>query len=78
MSAFMRWTVLTTMAAAGLAAWGAAAQVAPRAPVAPARAPVPAVATVGDRRIAQTEFDQRVAQGVAPHSSCSAAGSRRL
>ena len=55
MSAFKRWTVLTTVAAAGLGAWVAGAQVAPRAPAAatgaPAQAPPPAVATVGALRI---------------------------
>jgi parvulin-like peptidyl-prolyl isomerase len=71
MSAFKRWTVLTTMAVAGLGAWVAGAQVAPRGsaapPSAPATAPPPAVATVGGRRITQSEFEQRAAQGLAEY-----------
>lgn len=68
MSAFKRWTAMTTVAVAGLSAWVASAQVAPRAPspapVAPAQAPPPAVATVGGLRITQAEFEQRAAQGL--------------
>jgi parvulin-like peptidyl-prolyl isomerase len=73
MSAFKRWTVLTTITAAGLGALAAGAQVAPRTsagtPAAPAQAPPPAVATVGGLRIAQAEFEQRVAQGMAEYKA---------
>jgi parvulin-like peptidyl-prolyl isomerase len=69
MSAFKRWTVLTTMGAAVLAAWVAGAQIVPPTPgAAPkAPAPMPAVATVGDRRITQAEFEQRSQQGLADY-----------
>jgi hypothetical protein len=71
MSAFKRWTVLTTMAAAGLGVWVAGAQVAPRTPGAAAgaavQAPPPAIATVGGRRITRAEFEQRAAQGMAEY-----------
>lgn len=73
MSAFKRWAVLTTVAAAGLGAWVAGAQVAPRPPAAaagaPTQAPPPAVATVGARRITQSEFELRAAQGMAEYKA---------